>query len=210
MGPNLYIVILCNSCLTFYSLFPKIDTLACNTCQCTWTTWWKHNYSRYVLTALWMDLAWELLSSCLCVCCGKSSVNTSFLFCSSWRFAHQVSLHHQTSWQHCAPIRFVLRSEQTNLSSWLLYLIMTSTPLTSITHLSLYNLAWNFVTYLCTTVQIFNVIRALSGDLFIWSGHCGIQNDVAEHANQTMGDGHDSLQGLVQMQTWCFSSLCLG
>jgi len=38
--------------------------------------------------------------------------------------------------------------------------MMISTPITSLMRLSRYNLVWSFVTYFCTTSQIFNVIWA--------------------------------------------------
>jgi len=86
---------------------------------------------------------------------------------------------------------------------------MISIPLTSLTRLSHYNLAWSVITYLCTTSQIFNVICtffiALLHNLHANTNSAQIHPEltsITEFAGHTLAMSSSSSSNTLSIRNW--------
>jgi hypothetical protein len=84
--------------------------------------------------------------------------------------------------------------------------IMISTPVASLTRLSCYNLAWSFITYFCTTSQIFNVICtsfiALLYNLHGNTNSAQIHPELASITGHTLGMSSSSSSIALSNRNW--------
>lgn len=102
----------------------------------------------WAITLLFLGLLWQINCQPL----------SSTSFATTFRPPHCVAITHAPARFRCDPITFDLTTYPPIILIAPKFLIMISTPITSLMRLLRYNVARSFITYFRTTSQIFNVI----------------------------------------------------